>query len=154
MAVTTAFPLSLQAEMPQGIHDFTDGADQFMLALIVAIPTGDYDEETTNYSELVANGDEVPNGTGYVTGGYAFDPTDNITPALHGTAATWQWSVDPEFDLATFSTSGCLIYNASKGNRAVYVGSFGGVFTLINQMLILHMPANGQVTALLRVRKA
>ena len=150
--ITTAFPLSFKAELPQKVHDFTQTTgDDFKLALIIASPTGTYNKNTANYSELVANSDEVPNGSGYTTGGFDFTPADNITPAIDGNKAIWQWSVDPQFAAATFSTSGCIIYNASKGNRVVYVGSFGGVVTVTASTLNLNMPTLSDVTALLRI---
>lgn len=150
--VTTAFPLSLQDELPQGIHDFSNGGDVFKMALITGLPTGSYGEGTTNYSDLTGNADEVPNGSGYTTGGYVFYDTDNITPALDTRVAVWQWSVNPSWVGANFSTCGCIIYNSSKANRAVYVGSFGGVVTLTGNTLNLNLPVNAALTALLRLK--
>ena len=148
-STTTAFPDSLLAELPQGIHDFAAGGDVFKVALIKPTPAGTYDKTTTNYSELVANGDEVPNGMGYTTGGFAFTPPENITPALFGDEADWSWTVNPSWAGAAFSAQGCLIYNASKGGRAVYVGDFGGVFTGTGGSYALALPPLAAGTAIL-----
>lgn len=149
---TTAFPTSAKSELPQGIHNFTEtSGNVFKCALGIASPTGTYGAATTNYSDLTGNSDEVANGNGYTTGGFPWTAAENITPATSGTGAYWQWSVNPSWTSATFSTSGCLIYNSSETNRCVYVGSFGGVQTVTAGTLTLIQPTNGEGTSLLQL---
>jgi hypothetical protein len=149
---TTAFPTSLKSELAQALHNFiTTTGDVFKCALGVAIPVGTYNADTTNYSELVANGDEVPNGSGYSTGGFAFTAGQNITPQSAGGRGYWSWSANPQWLAATLSTSGCMIYNSSKSNRVVYVGGFAGVQSPVAQTLNLVMPVNAPTTAILRL---
>jgi hypothetical protein len=153
---TTAFPNSLKQELAQAVHNFTQtSGDQFKLALGISVPTGTYDDTTTNYSQLVGNSDEVPMGNGYTTGGYAFTAAQNATPALGAfsgnTEAFWQWSVNPQWNPITALIGGCIIYNASKANRCVYVGSLG-VNNIVSSLLTLVMPVNAAGTALLRLR--
>jgi len=148
---TTAPPTSFKVELPQGIHNFTASTGNvFKVALGVASPTGTYGAATTNYSNLTGNSDEVT-GAGYTAGGFAWTAAQNITPASTGTQAYWQWSVNPSWTSATFSTSGCIIYNTSAGNRAVYVGSFGGIQTVTSGTLTLLQPTNGAGTSLLQI---
>ena len=124
----------------------TIAGDVFKIALGVATPAGTYGAATTNYSNLGA--DEVT-GAGYTAGGFAWTAAQNITPATSGTSAFWQWSVNPSWTSATFSTSGCIIYNTSSLNKAVYVGSFGGVQTVTGGTLTALLPTNGVGTSLL-----
>jgi hypothetical protein len=149
---TTAMPTSLKVELAIATHNFTatTGHD-FRCALGVATPAGTYDATTTNYSNLTGNSDEVT-GTGYTAGGFDFTAANNITPLSASGTAYWQWNANPTWTTATFSTSGCIIYNATQGNRAVYVGSFGGVQTVTAGTFTLVMPTNGSTTSLLRIQ--
>ena len=149
---TTAFPTSAKGELPQAIHNYTiTTGNVFKCALGIASPAGTYGAATTNYSNLTGNSDEVPNGSGYTTGGFAWTAAQNITPLTSGTGAYWQWSVNPNWTSASFSTSGCIIYNSSASNNAVYVGSFGGTQTVTSGTLTLVQPTNGVGTSLLQL---
>ena len=152
MSFTTAMPTSFKGELPQAIHNFTATTGHvFKCALGKATPTGTYGAATVNYSDLTGNADEVASGGGYVTGGFAWTAAQNITPLTSGTTAYWQWSVNPSWTSATFSTDGCIIYNSSASNKAVYVGSFGGTQTVSSGTLTLVQPTNGSTTSLLRI---
>lgn len=149
---TTAFPTSAKGELPQAIHNYTQTTGNvYKVALGIAAPAGTYGAATTNYSNLTGNSDEVANGSGYTTGGFAWTAAQNITPSTSGTGAFWQWSVNPSWTSASFSTSGCIIYNSSASNKAVYVGSFGGTQTVTAGTLTLVQPANGVGTSLLQL---
>ena len=148
---TTAFPTSFKAELAQAIHNFTASTGNvFKVALGIASPTGTYGAATANYSDLTGNADEVPNGSGYTTGGFAWTAAQNITPQTSGTTAYWQWSTNPTWTSASFTCAGCLIYNSSASNQCVYVGGFGSQ-TVTAGTLTLVLPANGVSTALLRI---
>ena len=148
---STAMPTSYKAELAQALHNHTaiTGHD-FKCALGVASPVGTFDATTTNYSNLGA--DELAATGGYTTGGFDFTAANNTTPLGSAGTAYWQWGINPSWTSATFSTSGCLIYNATSGNRAVYVGSFGGAQTVSSGTLTLVMPTNGTTTSLLRIQ--
>jgi hypothetical protein len=149
---TTAFPTSFKGELPQAVHNFTASTGHvFKCALGIASPTGTYGAATTNYSNLTGNSDEVANGSGYTTGGFAWTAAQNTTPATSGTGAYWSWSVNPSWTSASFSTSGCIIYNSSASNKAVYVGSFGGTQTVTSGTLTLTLPTNGVGTSILQL---
>jgi hypothetical protein len=152
MAFTTAMPTSFKVELPQALHNFTiTTGNVFKVALGIVSPAGTYGAATTNYSNLTGNSDEVPNGSGYTTGGFAWTAAQNITPTATGTTAFWEWSVNPSWSSASFSTTGCIIYNSSASNRAVYVGSFGGTQTVTSGTLTLVLPTNDASNALLRI---
>lgn len=152
MTVTTAMPTSFKAELGQALHNFTTTTGNvFKAALVKASQVGTYGAATTGYASLTGNSDEVANGSGYTTGGFAWTAGQNLTPQTSGTTAYWQWSVNPSWSAASFSTDGVIIYNSTNGNRAVYVGSFGGTQTVTSGTLTLVLPTNDSTNALLRI---
>lgn len=151
-SVTTAMPNSFKPELATAKHDFTATTGHvFKCALIIPSPTGTYGTASTNYSNITGNSDEVANGSGYATGGFAWTAAQNITPTNTTTQTYWQWSVNPSWTSASFSTIGCMIYNSSASNKAVYVGSFGGTQTVASGTLTLVQPTNGAGTSLLQI---
>lgn len=151
---TTAFPTSEKLELATATHNFTiTTGNVFKVALgkATASIVGTYGAATTNYSDLTGNSDELPNGSGYTTGGFAWTAAQNITPQTSGTTSYWQWSVNPSWTSSTFTTSGCLIYNSSASNKCVYVGSLGGDQTVTSGTLTLVLPTNDASNALLRL---
>ena len=81
MAITTAMCNSFKEELLGGVHDLD--TDTLKIALIKETPTGTYDANTTNYSDVTGNSDEAV-GTNYTAGGQALD-TATIT--LSGSTA-------------------------------------------------------------------
>jgi hypothetical protein len=149
---TTALPVSAKREFLQAIHNFTQNTGHgFNIALGKVGPTGTYDSNTTNYSNLTDNADEAV-GPGYVAGGFVWTPAQNITPAIAGVVAFTQWSINPSWVGATLSVLGCIIYNRSAGNRAVYVGNFGGPQQVTLGTLTLVQPVFDAGNALLRLQ--
>ncbi len=149
---STTFPTSFKGELPIARHDFTASTGHvFKCALGKGTVVGTYDSDTTNYSDLTGNSDEVPNGSGYVTGGFAWTAAQNITPQIDGPTRTafWSWAANPQWVAATLSTSGCLIYDVTDGNSCVYTGSFGGVKSIVSAMLTLILPANSPGASIL-----
>ena len=149
---TTAMPTSFKVELMTATHNFTiTTGNDFKVALVKVSPTGTYGAATTNYSNLTGNSDEVSSGGGYTTGGYDITAANNITPTSSGTTAFTTPGVNPSWTSATFSATGCIMYNASASNKAVYVGDFGGTQTVSSGTLTLLMPTNNSSTALLRI---
>jgi len=149
---TTAMPTSFKGELPQAIHNFTATTGHvFKAALGKASPTGTYGAATTNYSDLTGNSDELSNGSGYTTGGFAWTAAQNITPLTSGTTAYWQWSTNPSWTSASFTARGVIIYNSSASNKAVYVGDLGGDQTVVSGTFTLVLPSNAVGTSLLRI---
>ncbi len=113
--ITTAFCASYEVERYKGVHQ---EGDTYKLALIKTGHVGTFNRDTTNYSQLGA--DEVANGNGYATGGIVLA---NFTVTRSGLVVSATFDDPAPFDPATFSVDGYLIYNATRGNRAVYVGA-------------------------------
>jgi len=151
---TTAVPTSFKGELPVATHNFTiTSGNVFKIALgkASASLSQNYGAATTNYSTLTGGSDELPNGSGYTTGGFAWTAAQNLTPATSGTGAYWQWSVNPNWTAATFTTNGCLIYNTSASNKAAYVGGFGSDQPVLSGTFTLVQPTNGVGTSLLQL---
>ena len=157
-APTTAMCSSFKAELPQALHNFTTTSGHvFKCALIIASPTATWNATATNYgagsgapSTSNLGTDEV-SGTGYTAGGFAWTAAQNITPAATGTQAYWSWSVNPTWTGATFSTSGCMVYNSTSGGRAVAIYSFGGTQTVTAGTFTITLPTNGAGTSILQL---
>ena len=116
--ITTAMCTSFKKELMQAIHDFTASTgDTFKIALFKTSIAGTYGAATVNYSDMTGNSDEVANGSGYTTGG---NTLTNVTPTTSGTTAFADFS-DTSWSSASFSCTGCMIYNSSDSNKAVSV---------------------------------
>lgn len=148
--ITTALATSFKVQLLTATHDFTNGADAFKLGLFKAGASliGTYGVNTTNYSDVTGNGDEIPNGAGYTTGGVALT---NTTPASSGTTAYTTPSANAQWTGATFTTRGCFAYNSSKANKMWFVYDFGADEPVVAGTLTVTMPANTNVAALQRI---
>ena len=145
---TTAMCTSFKQEVAQALHNFTASTgNTFNIALIKVGPTGTYGAASTNYSNITGNSDEVT-GTGYTAGGVALT---NVTPSTSGTTAFWSFSPNPSWTSATFSTTACMIYNVTNGNRSVSTHDFGGTQTVAAGTFTVVMPTNNSSTAILRI---
>jgi len=130
---------------------FTDVAtstgNTFKIALIKVGPAGTYGAASTNYSNITGNTDETT-GTGYSAGGISLT---NVTPTSTSTTAWWSFSPDPSWTGASFSTTGCMIYNSSASNKAVSTHDFGGTQTVSSGTFTVVMPTANSSTAILRL---
>lgn len=134
----------------------TFAGDTFKVCLIIPSSAGTYGSATTNYSQVVANSDEVPNGSGYTTTGTALT---NVGPVISGTGAYINFS-NPSWTSATFSARGCGIYNtiarlgdasASGTGRMVGVFDFGGTQTVSSGTFTVLMPSATLSTAVFSI---
>lgn len=119
MSIATGVCNSWIQESAQGVHE---AGDIYKMALIKPASAGAHGENTTNYSDLGV--DEVAAALGYTAGGI------NLSGFAVGLAAgvTSVDFNDAVWPLASFSAAGALIYNATQGNKALCVLSFGGTF--------------------------
>lgn len=135
------------------IGTVTATGDAFFMALFVSAPVGTYGAATNNYTQMTGNADEIPNGSGYTTGGTSLG---NVAPASSGTTAFVTFSPNPSWVAATFSTSGCMIYNNSQrgptATRAVSVHSFGGTQTVSGGTFTAVMPTAAPGSAILQIQ--
>lgn len=134
---------SFLQELPNGYHAFSSAfraADTFKLALYTSAAALSY--TTTVYS--VTN--EIT-GTGYSAGGVVLTP---IAPASSGVTAYWSFA-DAPWPGASFTANGGLVYNATQGNRAVFVLAFGNDKTATSQTFTVVFPVNGATTSVIRI---
>jgi hypothetical protein len=144
MAITTAMCNSFKQELLGGIHDLD--TDVLKIALIKNAPSGSYGANTTNYSDLTANADEAV-GTNYTAGG---QDLDSATISLSGGVAFVDFA-DEVFSNLTVSANGALIYNSSKGNRAIAVFDFGGTVTSTSGDFTVVFPVADSSSAVIRI---
>ena len=131
--ITQTATTSFKAELLQGVHDFD--TDTFKIALYLA--TADLGASTTVY----VTGGET-SGTGYTAGGATMTGISvNAAGFVSFTNVSW--------NPAAFTARGALIYNSSKGNKAVAVLDFGSDKTASNTFLV-QVPANTVTSALIR----
>lgn len=155
MANTQAICTSFKGELLVGAHQFgaatltsrgsltAPTTDTFKAALYLASAT--YNAATTAYSTT----GEV-SGTGYTAGGVTV--TNATAPTTSGTTAYWTPSASFAWTTVTLATSfdACLLYNATQGNKAVSVHTFGAT-TVTAGNFTLTMPTNDATNALIRI---
>lgn len=148
--ITSALCTSFKVELLTGTHNFTNAAHAFKVALLKAESAlnASYSASTVDYDDVVTNTDELANGSGYTTGGAALT---NATPTSSGTTAYTDFTNDPEWTSATFTTEGCIIYNSSATNKAVAVIDFGSPKTVTNGTFKITWPTADASNAIIRI---
>jgi hypothetical protein len=148
---TTAMPTSFKVEILRAVHNFTASTgNTFKIALgkATASVTGTYGAATTSYTNLTSNSDELPNGSGYTTGG---NTLTSVTPVADGTTAVCDFA-DTTWTSATFTTSGAIIYNdTASGDPACAVLSFGGDQQVSSGDFTIQFPSATASTAIIRI---
>ena len=150
MAITSAIANSFKQEILVGTHNFTASSGHtFKLALIKAnaSQSGTYNASTTNYSDVTGNSDELPNGSGYTTGG---NTLTSVTPVLDSNTAVCDFA-NTSWSSATFTTRGCIIYNTSASNKAVMVLDFGADYSVSNGTFTIEFPTANASNAIIRI---
>ena len=142
MAIVSAISNTFKTQILTGVHNFTNGGNQFKLALYTSSAT--LNKSTTQYITTA----EVANGNGYTTEGIVLT---NVTPALSGDTACCDFS-DVSFTSASFTTRGCMIYNETVANDpAVCVIDFGGDKTVSSGTFTIQFPAADASNAIVRI---
>ena len=147
MAITQALCTSFKTQLMTATHDFTTTTgDTFKLALFRAQASivGTFGAATTNYSDM---GADEASGTNYTAGGSSLT---NVTPTSSGTTSYTDFA-DLVFTNVTITTSGCLIYNSSKSDKAVAVFNFGGDKTATAGDLTIIFPTADASNAIIRL---
>ena len=148
---TTAMPTSFKVEILKAVHNFSNpGGNTFKLALGKGSGTltGTYNASTTSYDDLTGNTDELPNASGYTTGG---NTLTSVTPVADGTTAICDFD-NTTWSTATFTTSGGIIYNdTASGNPACAILSFGGDQQVSSGDFQIQFPAAAAATAIIRI---
>ena len=142
MTIASAVSNSFKTEVLRAIHNFTNGGNEFKLALYTDQAT--LNKSTTAYSST----NEVANGNGYTTKGIALT---NTTPALSGDTAVCDFA-NVSFTSASFTANGCLIYNeTASGDPSVCSIAFGGDKTVTSGTFTIEFPAADASNAILRI---
>ena len=143
MAISSAICNSFKQEILVEGHNFTNGTDQFKLALYTS--SASLGASTTAYS----SSNEITNtsGSAYTAGGKNLT---SVTPTLDGSTAVCDFG-DISFTSASFTANGCLIYNSTNSNKAVCAVAFGGDKTVSNGTFTIQFPAAGASTAIVRI---
>lgn len=137
MTIAQTAVTSFKQEILLGVHDLS--TDTLKLALYSA--TADLGAGTTVYAAMGET-----SGTGYVAGG---NTLTGVTVLVSGTTAYVDFA-DTTWTPAAFTARGGLIYNASKGNKAIAVLDFGADKTATT-VFNVQMPANTAASALIRI---
>jgi hypothetical protein len=133
---------SFKIQLAQGVHNFgPTSPDTFKIALYTGL--AELGADTTAYTTT----NEVAAGNGYTTGGETLTVT--TTPTSTGTIAYWSFA-DVEWNPATFTARGALIYNASQANASVAVLDFGSDKTGVTKFKIV-FPPSLSTSAILRI---
>ena len=136
MAITQTLCSSFKKEVLEGVHDLV--TDTIKLALYTS--ASNIGADTVVYVTT----DEVV-GTGYSAGGVTLT---GATVQLSGGTAYVDFA-DAVWPSASFTARGALLYNASKGNKAVAVLDFGADKTATTSFTV-QMPSNTASSALIR----
>lgn len=145
MAIATTFTQSMLTAMLTVLATHT-----FKVALIKPSPTGTYGKASTNYSELVANGDQIT-GTGYTVGGATVTGVAVGSGNINGTYVSWL-TFDPVIWVgATFSARGFMLYDTTDGNRAIACVDFGETKSVVASSFTINLPTADVVNAALRL---
>jgi hypothetical protein len=149
MAISQAMCTSFKVEILTAYHNFGTtavragtGADTFKIALYTSSAT--LGATTTAYSAT----NEVPNGSGYTTGGNTLSisqvPTSTSTTA-------WLDFADTTWSTATITANGALIYNSTQSDKAVAVLAFGGDKTSTAGDFTIVFPTPDSTSAIIRI---
>lgn len=155
----SAFTSSLASTGTISGGTLTFTGDVFKIALFKSGVAGTYGAATVNYTDMTGNSDET-SGTGYTATGIALT---NVSPVLSGTTAYVNFSPNPSWTSASFSSDGAMIYNTSVrlggtsgtnttgGGRAIGTFSFGSSQTVSSGTLTIIMPSATSSTAIFRL---
>jgi hypothetical protein len=136
MTINTSLCDSYKVEIVSGVHRVDD---EYRMALYGAEANLNSDTRAYTTEGEVA-------GQGYEAGGIRLT---GAAVQLNGGAAILSFD-PPEWSRATIAAGGCLIYNASKENRAVAVFGFGGNVVSRNGKFVVNMPTGGN--GLIRIK--
>ena len=148
MAILQTATTSFKVELLQAVHNFgPTSPNTFKVALYSA--AANLGSATTVYTTT----DEVPNGSGYTTGGntlvISVSPTSGNNTASVPTAfisfSNTSWTS------ATFTARAALIYNVTQGNKSVAVLDFGSDKTVTNDTFQIIFPTADANSAIVRI---
>lgn len=137
MAIHAGLVAQAKADFIRGVHQ---PGDVYKVALYGPLAT------LNVFTSAYTPAGEV-SGPGYVKGGAALS---GYRCELHGTTAALGWA-DVTWKNATLAACGALIYNATRGGRALVVVDFGREIASTNGPWVLTMPPLDAESALVRI---
>ena len=140
MALVQTLTTSFKQQLFLGVHDLE--TDVIKIALYTGLAT--LDADTTVYTDSYEVSDS---GTGYTTTGQVLT---GVTVSSNANGVIYVDFADSEWNPASFTCRGALIYNSSKGNKSIAVLDFGADKTCSNTFTV-QMPANTATSALIRL---
>jgi hypothetical protein len=138
MAITQALCNSYKQEIFKGVHLDTDA---YKIALFLSAAT--LNKGTTVYAAT-----NEASGAGYTAGGMALAGF-NVT--LDTDTAILDWTTDPVWAAASITARGALIYNSTRGNKAVAVLDFGSDIISTAGNFTVTLPAPTAAAGLIRI---
>ena len=151
MAIASVLQNSFKAELLGGYHSFNSSGDTpvgsaFKLALFLDTAT------ITAASTAYSTSDEVATATGYTAGGKALTNTGVGT----STVTSFTDFSDVSWTSSSFTTRGCVIYNASTitgltADSLVCSIDFGGNKTVSSGTFTIQFPSNDASDAIIRI---
>jgi len=123
-------PFAFRGELFSGTHDFSNGGNQFKIALYLTNP---YSTASTVY---LTSGEVSASNTGYTTKG---QPLGSQAVAS-GTAVASVDFADSVISNATFTAAFAAIYNDTNGEKLCVVLDFGGNKTATNGTFTISFP--------------
>jgi hypothetical protein len=148
MAILQTATTSFKVELLQAVHNFgPTSPNTFKVALYSA--AANLGSATTIYTSV----NEVPNGSGYTTGGntlvISVSPTSGNNTG--GVPTAFISFSNTSWTSATFTARAALIYNVTQGNKSVAVLDFGADKTVNNDTFQIIFPTADANSAIVRI---
>ena len=148
MAILQTATTSFKVELLQAVHNFgPTSPNTFKVALYSA--AANLGSATTVYTTT----NEVPNGSGYTTGGntlvISVSPTSGNNTG--GVPTAFISFSNTSWPSATFTARAALIYNVTQGNKSVAVLDFGSDKTVTNDTFQIIFPTADANSAIVRI---
>jgi hypothetical protein len=148
MSILQTVTTSCKIELLQAIHNFgPTSPNTFKVALYTG--NADLNASTTVYSSV----NEVPNGSGYTTGGNTLVISQSPTSGTNQSAVPTAFISfsNTSWTNASFTARGALIYNSTQGNKSVAVLDFGADKTVVNDTFQIIFPTADANSAIVRI---
>jgi hypothetical protein len=148
MSILQTVTTSCKIELLQAIHNFgPTSPNTFKVALYTG--NADLNASTTVYSSV----NEVPNGSGYSTGGNTLVISQSPTSGTNQSAVPTAFISfsNTSWTNASFTARGALIYNSTQGNKSVAVLDFGADKTVVNDTFQIIFPTADANSAIVRI---
>lgn len=144
MGIAQTTTTSFRVELFEAVHNFT--SDTFKIALYTGLAS--IGPETTVYTSI-----GEASGTGYTAGGNTLTVTTSPTYGnnLYGIPTAYIGFGNTSWADASFTARGALIYNASKGDKAVAVLDFGADKTVSGTTFNIQFPTADANNAIVRI---